>query len=126
MKTYYARNGKHWNVNECLQLQREYELLELSIQEIALRHKRTPNAIMYKLSDEGFADYDTLYNEFYNTDSDNETATSNTDEQKTNLNNETQTVENLQKQLTSLQQQIEFLSEYILKEKNSNIFKLFS
>jgi hypothetical protein len=55
------RNGKRWTVNECLQLQREYELLQLSVEDIAIRHQRTPNAIMYKLDQEGFADYNLLY-----------------------------------------------------------------
>ena len=59
------RNGFPWSVNECLQLQREYELLELSIDEIATKHKRTPKAIMFKLDKEGFADYSTLSN-YYN------------------------------------------------------------
>lgn len=59
------RNGFRWSVNECLQLQREFELLELSIDEIASRHKRTPNAIMYKLDQEGFADYNVLYSNYY-------------------------------------------------------------
>ena len=55
------RNGYKWSINECLQLQREYELLELSIDEISIKHNRTPNAIMYKLDQEGFANYNTLY-----------------------------------------------------------------
>lgn len=59
--TLYARNGFTWNVNECLQLQREFELLQLSIADIADRHKRTPNAIMSRLDQEGFADYDSLF-----------------------------------------------------------------
>ena len=59
-----TRNGKRWTVNECLQLQREFELLNLTINEIANKHQRTPNAIMFKLSHEGFADYNsTFYNE---------------------------------------------------------------
>lgn len=56
-----TRNGKRWTVNECIQLQREFELLQLSVAEIALIHKRTPNAIMYKLDQEGLADYNVLY-----------------------------------------------------------------
>lgn len=48
------RNGNKWNVNELLSLQREYELLELSIQEIALKHERTVDAILYKLYNEDF------------------------------------------------------------------------
>ena len=63
--TLYTRNGFTWNVNECLQLQREFELLQLPIIDIADRHKRTPNAIMCKLEEEGFADYNELYRDFY-------------------------------------------------------------
>lgn len=57
----YKRVGNKWTINECLQLQREYELLELSLEEISKKHKRTPNAIMYKLASEGLADYNELY-----------------------------------------------------------------
>ena len=61
----YIRKRKRWSVNECLALQREFELLELSIDEIAIKHRRTPNAIMRKLSQEGFADYKVLCCEYY-------------------------------------------------------------
>ena len=50
------RNGFKWNVNEILSLQREYELLELTIQEIALKHDRTIEAILYKLYNENIID----------------------------------------------------------------------
>jgi hypothetical protein len=43
-----------WNINELIALQREYELLELSIQEIANRHKRSVNAILCRLEKEDF------------------------------------------------------------------------
>jgi hypothetical protein len=56
-----TRSNKKWTVTECLQLQREYELLGLSVNEIAARHKRTSSAIMFKLDQEGFADYNILY-----------------------------------------------------------------
>jgi hypothetical protein len=49
----YRHNFK-WNINECLALQREYELLEWTIQEIADKHERTVNAILYRLQYEGF------------------------------------------------------------------------
>jgi hypothetical protein len=62
----YKRNGRKWTVNECLQLQREYELLQLSIDEIASRHERTPNSIMFKLDAEGFADYNKIYPSYHN------------------------------------------------------------
>ena len=53
----YRRTGTKWNVNECLRLEREFDLLGLSVQEIAELHERSPNAIMYKLDYEGIADY---------------------------------------------------------------------
>ena len=60
------RFGKRWTINECIQLQREFELLQLSIDEIAQRHQRTPYGIMMKIDQEGFADYNTLYHNYSN------------------------------------------------------------
>jgi hypothetical protein len=65
----YKRFGNRWTINEYLQLQREFELLQLSIGEIAKRHKRTPNAIMIKLDQEGLADYDDVYFNYTNRNS---------------------------------------------------------
>lgn len=59
------RAGFKWTVNEILSLQREFELLGWTIDQIALKHKRTPNAIMYKLDQEGFADYNVLYSNYH-------------------------------------------------------------
>jgi prefoldin subunit 5 len=47
-----TRSGNKWNTNELLSLQREYELLEMTIQEIAVKHKRTIEAILYRLYNE--------------------------------------------------------------------------
>ena len=55
------RNGNRWTVNELLQLQREYELLELSVQEIASKHQRSERAILFKLVSEGFMDPSTAF-----------------------------------------------------------------
>jgi hypothetical protein len=52
---YYKRNGYRWSIPEILRLQREFELLELNIEEISRRHQRTPYAIANRLVDEGFA-----------------------------------------------------------------------
>jgi hypothetical protein len=49
-----TRNGNRWTVNELLTLQREYELLEWSIQQIAESHQRTVRAVLFKLELEGF------------------------------------------------------------------------
>jgi hypothetical protein len=48
------RHYNKWTVNEILQLQREYELLEMSVQDIAKIHNRTVNAIVSKLMNENF------------------------------------------------------------------------
>ena len=50
----YKRSGKKWSVNELLTLQREYELLELDVQQISSRHERSVEAIVSKLESEGF------------------------------------------------------------------------
>ena len=57
----YTRANAKWTVNECLRLEREFDLLNLSVQEIALLHDRSPNAIMYKLDAEGIADYNNVF-----------------------------------------------------------------
>ena len=50
------RSGNKWSINEILRLQREYELLELSCLDMAKLHRRSEEAIMYKLHEEGFLD----------------------------------------------------------------------
>jgi hypothetical protein len=55
------RNGYKWSVNECLQLEREYDLLKMSVPEMALEHNRTLNAIMFKLQAEGLCSYNQAY-----------------------------------------------------------------
>ena len=50
----YKRNGNRWTVNELLSLQREYELLEWTVQKIAEKHQRTERAILFRLESEGF------------------------------------------------------------------------
>ena len=52
--TTYKRHGYRWTVNEMLSLQREYELLEWTIQQIAEKHQRSVNSILFKLEEEGF------------------------------------------------------------------------
>jgi len=50
------RTGLKWRINEILSLQREYELLEWNIQEIAVKHERTIEAILFKLYNENIID----------------------------------------------------------------------
>lgn len=54
MRNGNKRNGNKWTVNEVLALQREYELLEWTIQEISAKHERSIGSILFKLTAEGF------------------------------------------------------------------------
>ena len=56
MPHYYLRAGNKWTIPELIALQREYELLELTVQEIAERHKRTVFAIVARLESEGLVE----------------------------------------------------------------------
>lgn len=49
----HKRHCKRWSVNELLSLEREYDLLELSVDQISQKHGRTVNSILFKLQDEG-------------------------------------------------------------------------
>jgi len=69
MTTNCKRFRNRWTIKECLDLQREFELLEWPIDKIALKHKRTPNAIMLKLDNQGLADYNVLYNKYHDLNS---------------------------------------------------------
>lgn len=53
---YPKRHYNKWTVNELLTLQREYELLEWNIQQIAEKHERTVDSILYRLEYEGLID----------------------------------------------------------------------
>lgn len=67
------RHNFRWNIPEIIRLEREYELLELSIQEIAKLHSRSVRAILCKLEKEGFIEHweETKgYNEYINSDED--------------------------------------------------------
>ena len=48
------RHYNKWTINEILALQREYELLKMSVSEIAFKHQRSEEAILWKLEGEGF------------------------------------------------------------------------
>jgi len=48
------RANNKWTTAETLALQREYELLEMSVYDIAAKHERSVQGIMYRLKSEGF------------------------------------------------------------------------
>lgn len=49
------RFGKRWTTSEVLNLQREYELLEWNVQQIADKHQRSVKSILFKLHAEGLS-----------------------------------------------------------------------
>jgi hypothetical protein len=52
--TDYKRHGKRWTTSEILNLQREYQLLNWSVYQIAEKHQRSIHSILFKLYAEGF------------------------------------------------------------------------
>jgi hypothetical protein len=50
----YKRSGNRWTVSELISLQREYELLERTVGQIAEKHQRSVEAILFRLESEGF------------------------------------------------------------------------
>ena len=71
MYTTAERNGFNWNIPEILRLQREWELLQLSVSEIADLHGRTIRAIRFKLNQERFATFDEADNRLFPLNMDN-------------------------------------------------------
>ena len=118
----HTRNGFKWSVNEVLSLQREFELLGWSIDEIAQKHKRTPNAIMFKLDQEGFANYNVLYSDYHdlNNQMSNENAFELSLEYNNNNNedNESQTDHDSKDDVYNLSQRVDGLEENILDIRN--------
>jgi hypothetical protein len=47
----FKRSGFKWTVNEYLALQREHELLGLSIKQISIKHERSLDSIVFKLNE---------------------------------------------------------------------------
>ena len=132
--TDYKRFGNRWTINECLQLQREYELLELSIDEIAERHHRTPNAIMLKLDSEGHADYCVLYSNYkickqQEEDEQEEEEEDDEDEDEEEEEEEEEEEDgeiSLKLQVLNLEKKVNQLTELLMKQnKNTSGFSLF-
>lgn len=122
----YKRNGKTWTVNECLKLEREYELLELSIYQIAKLHQRTPRAIMNRLDKEGFVSYQDLYTiypemipgttngtTYTNTSNNINTETINNENIQNETLQEIVSLIDMQKNITNMQSQIDTILSLI-------------
>jgi uncharacterized protein YlxW (UPF0749 family) len=139
--TSFKRFGNRWTINECLQLEREFDLLELSIDEMAQRHQRTPNAIMLKLDSEGHADYNVLYSNYHalNTQIVSQTKAEEEEDEEEDEDEDYESdadtlvddveAENnsLKQQVLNLEKKVNELSDFIMKQnKGSNVFSLFS
>jgi hypothetical protein len=131
--TSYNRTGNRWTVNECLQLQREFELLGLTIDEIASRHNRSPRAIMFKLDAEGFADYNTLY--FENTQVPSAFSSENSQMNDSDVNiayspsllneycedeSESHSYEHLRKQMKRMNKKINALTQMVFEQNSGS------
>ena len=92
-KNHELRSGLKWTVNECLRLEREYDLLKLSVDEIALLHQRSPYAIMYKLDSEGIADFNDIYQQTYPTEASNDDSESEVDDDEESYQDQVQELE---------------------------------
>jgi hypothetical protein len=137
------RFGNRWTINECLQLEREFDLLELSIDEMAQRHQRTPNAIMLKLDSEGHADYNVLYSNYHalnshiSTQKTNQTEESDEEEEYNDEEEEEEEEYNesddeeeeelsLKLQVMNLEKKLNELTDFIMKQsKKGNGISLF-
>jgi len=118
----HTRNGFRWTVNEILSLQREFELLGWTIDQIAEKHKRTPNAIIYKLDQEGFSDYNELYsnyikNEWLKNDSEDDDCSQDDDDISEYDNDEEEYVED-EDDIANLSERVYSLEESVTEIKD--------
>ena len=127
----HKRSGNKWTVNEFLSLQREYELLEWSIQEIAEKHQRSVIAILFKLESEclidswetarGYSMYAVVNEEEYDQESDEDESESEEEnycESKTTKLS--RRVSNLEINLKELTSAVNKLCDNIISNKTSN------
>ena len=114
--TAYKRFGNRWTVNECLQLQREFELLQLSVDEISKIHQRTPNAIMFKLDQEGFYNYNVLSSNYNKLNPNIKEVVFNV--KKNIIEEEEEDYHALKQYISRLENQISSLTEMILQKNN--------
>jgi hypothetical protein len=132
-----SRSGNKWSVSECLRLEREYELLQLPIQDIADLHGRSVFAIMFKLDNEGIADYNDVYTQYMSQEEEEEddesveethdedddddayqtedNADDDSDEDSVEEADEEFDIYDLKQQMTILTQQMKCLTEFVYK-----------
>lgn len=120
----YTRANKKWTVNELLALQREYELLEMDISEIAQLHNRSPNAIMYKLESEGFVD-DYRNARGYNIMNQVNYLNVDTDLPCNNDNDNDTRITNLENSISGIEKTLKIITNAIFNKQKLDFFKMF-
>ena len=116
----YGRTGRRWNVNEILSLQREYELLKLSIEEIALRHDRSEKAIIFKLISEGWVDSTFYFNMEQNNTANDNTVLDNGDVNQVSELDNLQALDMRVYQLECAVEDISHILEELVKQPSSS------
>jgi hypothetical protein len=129
----HKRSGNKWTVNELLSLQREYELLEWTIQEIAEKHQRSVIAILFKLESEclidswetarGYSMYAVVNEEEYDQESDEDESDEDEDDESDEDESESDEENYCESKTTKLSRRVSNL-EINLKELTSAVNKL--
>ena len=127
----YRRCGNRWAVNEVLSLQREYELLEWDVQQIAEKHERSVKSILCKLEAEGFISswnnargFD--MEEYKNTWSDSKKDTSNEDvsvseDETAEVDNLTERVWNLETSVKDIGVMVKQMFDNLVTKRKSSL-----
>lgn len=119
------RAGKKWTINEVLALQREYELLKMTIQEIAVRHQRSVDGILFKLEREGFIENWNVargikeYNTSYECDMAVTVTVEDCSDDVSEVDNLTERVWNLETSVTDIKGMVKNMFDTHVQKKNN-------
>jgi hypothetical protein len=114
------RNGNKWTIPEILSLQREFELLEMSISDIAIKHKRTERAILFKLKAEGFYSGIDIDSEITSNDIKNLVENDNENDSIDNLSDRVWNLETSVKEIGSMVKQL--FDNWVTKNNNGHYY----
>jgi hypothetical protein len=133
---YYKRNGYRWSIPEILRLQREFELLELNIEEISRIHQRTPYAIANRLVDEGFASQECKevsqylgfipYNHTDTSVSDNNMSLSISEESRSDITNDSEDeISTLKSQVSDLNTKLDSILSMLKRSNGGSVIGMY-
>jgi len=129
-----SRRGNKWTINELLSLQREYELLEWTVQQIADKHKRSVEAILFKLESEGFINswndargFDAQqYQQMLNVDESEEVCNCDVTDDNTEIDKLTERVWNLETSVSQINSLVKQMFDEMVSRKNAKNTKKFN